>query len=209
MERAWTLVKILVTGAYDVRRSGQTRRRDLMKTDRRVTFHRSGAIEVACSATYANGGTGSCINGHCFATCDFGYAFDTKYNFCRPILQDLLNCGLIGRQCSIAHASKQACIGGICLAQVCVSGYTPSLDAKVCVLGASGRARAKRAEQTPQKTLCPAGETACPIAGSSSFHSVKARLSSTDLGALELLSAAGGCESTLSSSAPRLPMDDN
>lgn len=59
------------------------------------------------------------------------------------------------------------------------------------MLSASGKARVKKDKITKPKTLCPTGETACPIVGSSSFEGAVKQLSAVETSSM--MGGSGGC----------------
>ncbi|BGP52524.1 hypothetical protein JCM8202_000407 [Rhodotorula sphaerocarpa] len=203
-----------------------------------------GTVGNVCPANYANGGSGTCVNGVCQASsCNSGYVFDPSYGFCRPTNSDVNNCGGIGILCQISGAQSQVCSNGQCLVSVCIAGFTlvnnqcvaanyqtdvkncgsaghvcsfaPAGAAGICqagqcvttscptgynlvngacALGPSARARAKRSKVTESKTLCPAGEQACPIAGSTLFVDASAQHFKTGEELTGLMARSGGYE---------------
>ena len=87
--------------------------------------------------------------------------YKSEFELCR-------SCGSVGNVCSSSGTgvSSVSCISGSC-AVTCKTGYTASTNGKTCNAIASAKARAKK--RTTSATLCPLGDSACPIVGSSSF----------------------------------------
>lgn len=106
---------------------------------------------------------------------------------------DILNCGQLNHVCKVPFLAPVSgiatCSNGIC-GMACTSGFSFSSSSNDCVLGASGRLRAKKSKVPKSLTLCPSGESACPIAGSASFDIF---VQSTDQTA-DFSSAKGGYE---------------
>lgn len=100
--------------------------------------------------------------------------------------------------CAISNAAQQSCADGTCIVLQCTTGYKPASDRTSCTLYASGRARAKRHGQGMPRaptleTLCPAGEQACPIAGSSAYAAALSQQIETGEAIAGLLAVHGGC----------------
>lgn len=106
---------------------------------------------------------------------------------------DIFNCGRLFNVCKqpfLAPVSGFAtCTNGVC-GMSCGSGFTYNAGSNDCLLGASGRTRAKKSKTPKPVSLCPTGETACPIAGSASFDTF---VQSSDQTA-DFFSAKGGYE---------------
>ncbi|GAA5967279.1 hypothetical protein JCM11641_000500 [Rhodosporidiobolus odoratus] len=202
-----------------------------------------GAIGKICPSTYANGGAGSCVLGICTSTCNSGFLFDSIFGYCRDTRSDVNNCGRIGNVCSLLGALTHTCSNGNCAATTCSAGYvlkngqcttlnlladvnncgsignacqfSPSgatgecqsgkcvvtacpakhtLTKGVCVLGASQAARVKKSKITKPRTLCPAKETACPIAGSSTYTGAVAQHFTSGQDFSGIMAGSGGYE---------------
>lgn len=149
----------------------------------------------------------------------------TCYN---PFLTDVNNCGSYGNKCGsvgVGGVTSSTCQNGKCVvtcssanlyttsadasACVCLLGYTANSGNTKCVLSASVNAKVglKKRKEKPAPSLCPSGETACPIAGSSSFDafthsSNKVQDFLSQKGGYECLNtmtspeSCGGCAST-------------
>ncbi|KAK4054891.1 hypothetical protein OIV83_000815 [Microbotryomycetes sp. JL201] len=144
-----------------------------------------GQLGLRCPLSFSNGVGSTCTSGQCRpVSCIAGYAFDTAISACRTITNDPDNCGRVGNVCSATNGVA-GCIDGQCLAVSCFAPY--QLTNGVCVdtrPQPSNRARVKKSKKPAG--LCPAGERACPIAGSKSF--LKAR--STDFHEFRLTNTA-------------------
>ncbi|GAA5976144.1 hypothetical protein JCM10908_005397 [Rhodotorula pacifica] len=117
-----------------------------------------------------NAATQICSSGQCKVTaCASGYTLSNNACVAANYQTDPKNCGSAGNVCTFAPSGATgACQAGKCVTLTCPLGYL--LSNGKCVLGASGRARAKRDTVSKPKTLCPVGEQACPIAGSTLFE---------------------------------------
>jgi len=114
-------------------------------------------------------GYASCKNGACIYSCKDNYDYDTASGRCVATNTDVNNCGRCGRTCWAPRNGSAKCSNGQC-SYTCNTGYVQ--NGNCCVLAPSGKAgnlklKAKRTQKA--YTLCPAGESACPIAGSASF----------------------------------------
>lgn len=144
-----------------------------------------------------NAATHVCLNGQCKVTsCVSGYTLSLSSNVCiAPNYQsDPRNCGAAGKVCTFTPAGATGtCLVGTCVVQSCPFGYQ-LVDGK-CNRYASMRARAKRHTVAEPKTLCPAGEQACPIAGSTLFEGAVAQHFQSGEALTGLMAQSGGCES--------------
>lgn len=92
---------------------------------------------------------------------------------------DRLSSGAVGKKCPSIINGKAVCYGTTCAIE-CLSGY---LQNGKCPIAASQAPKKRKLNK--DVSLCPTGETACPIAGAASFsfsthHNVTA-LRTTDL----------------------------
>ncbi|POY76291.1 hypothetical protein BMF94_0486 [Rhodotorula taiwanensis] len=181
-----------------------------------------GGLNRACAVSGAS--SQRCVSGQCQATaCIFGLTLTSAFA-CVDLNTSLDNCGTLGFSCTFSPAGASgACILGSCIVTSCPTPkYT--LVNGACKLAPSGRARAKRdtwAIYHPfmrdalagnvARTLCPSGEEACPIEGSSTFDKALALYKSDPaemkaffalqggyecLDTTEALESCGGCAST-------------
>lgn len=142
-----------------------------------------------------NAATQICSRGQCKVTaCASGYTLSNNACVAANYQTDVNNCGSKGNVCSFSPAGASgACVAGQCVVQSCPRGY--NLVNGKCILGASGRARAKRHTVPRPKTLCPAGEQACPIAGSTLFEGAASQHFKSGEELTGLMASSGGCES--------------
>ncbi|BGO97110.1 Proteophosphoglycan 5 [Rhodotorula toruloides ATCC 204091] len=133
-----------------------------------------------------------CSSGKCLASaCDIGYTLVNGacvvYNF----QTDPKNCGSFGNVCTFTNGAG-TCSAGKCLFTSCNTGYI--LNNGVCVLSGSQKARAKRSKVTKPKTLCPVGEQACPILGSTSYNGAVKQHFASGEDVTGVLAGSGGYE---------------
>ncbi|GAA5863768.1 hypothetical protein JCM3774_001152 [Rhodotorula dairenensis] len=135
-----------------------------------------------------------CQNGQCKVTaCASGYTLSNNACIATNYQSDPKNCGAPGNVCTFTPAlATGACIAGKCVVQTCPFGY--QLVNGKCNRYASMRARAKRHTVTEQKTLCPAGEQACPIAGSTLFEDAVSQHFQSGEALTGLMARSGGYE---------------
>ncbi|KAG0667694.1 hypothetical protein C6P46_000231 [Rhodotorula mucilaginosa] len=141
-----------------------------------------------------NAATQICSRGQCKVTaCASGYTLSNNACVAANYQTDVNNCGSKGNVCSFSPAGASgACVAGQCVVQSCPRGY--NLVNGKCILGASGRARAKRHTVPRPKTLCPAGEQACPIAGSTLFEGAASQHFKSGEELTGLMASSGGYE---------------
>ncbi|GAA6002236.1 hypothetical protein JCM10207_003140 [Rhodosporidiobolus poonsookiae] len=168
-----------------------------------------GRIGNVCSLLGAS--SQACSSGSCIATaCQSGYTLRSGSCSVLDLMSDVNNCGAIGVACKFSPTGASGtCQQGKCVTTSCPFGYT--LTNGVCVLGASQKARAKKSKIVKPRTLCPTGETACPVAGSASFNAALAHhFSATEefsgvmagqggyecVDTKQALDSCGGCAST-------------
>ncbi|BGP46724.1 hypothetical protein JCM10450v2_002572 [Rhodotorula kratochvilovae] len=150
-----------------------------------------------------------CSSGACQATsCSSGLTLTNGACKTVDFSADINNCGSLGNVCKFSpNGAAGTCSAGKCVITSCPTGYIVSNGA--CVLSASGKARVKKSKITKPKTLCPTGESACPIVGSTSFEGAVKQLSATEfsgmmagsggyecIDTLQALDSCGGCAST-------------
>ena len=141
-----------------------------------------------------------CSSGVCLAT-SCASPMTLVVNACKlfDFASDINNCGSVGNACRFSPAGATGiCAAGQCVTTTCPTGFIFNNGA--CVLSASGKVRTKRhrivakpdvaAERT---TLCPTGETACPILGSTSFERAVKHLAADEPPAM--MRGNGGCAS--------------
>ncbi|GAA5892852.1 hypothetical protein JCM5296_006023 [Sporobolomyces johnsonii] len=168
-----------------------------------------GAVGNVCNVAGALMST--CTSGVCAASaCLSGYVLSNGACSVVNLLTDVNNCGFLGNACSFyPSGATGTCWAGLCIVTACPSQYT--LFAGFCLkTGASQRARVKKSK-IAQRTLCPVGESACPIAGSASYAGAVAHhFSSADevsgamagkggyecIDTTQALDSCGGCAST-------------
>jgi len=143
-----------------------------------------GALNKQCP-TVANG-QAVCTSSSCSIQCNTGYDYDRVQNKCISITGDLNNCGFVGNRCFAPTNGLAQCQNSLCKF-TCNTGYVAS--GASCVLSGSAKARTKKRSK-PVVGLCPAGETACPIAGSNSFRAFNTSSNKR----LDFAGAAGGFE---------------
>lgn len=151
-----------------------------------------GACGAKCNI--ANAATQICSNSRCVVTaCAPGYTLSNNACVAANYQTDVQNCGSAGHACVFLPAGAcGTCQSGVCVTTSCPFGY--QLNKGACVLGASGRARQKRDKVSTPKTLCPAGEQACPIAGSTLFVDASAQHFQSGEELTGLMARSGGCE---------------
>ncbi|KAK9895504.1 hypothetical protein P389DRAFT_173105 [Cystobasidium minutum MCA 4210] len=102
----------------------------------------------------------------------------------QDLLNDKLNCGKLNHVCH-ENDGVASCVAGFCKL-VCDIGFVNKNG--ICV-----QTKASRKERLHMPlTLCPTGETACPIIGSRSFEEYNKHAYSHEVA--EMLSAKGGYE---------------
>ncbi|GAA5821272.1 hypothetical protein JCM11251_004545 [Rhodosporidiobolus azoricus] len=140
--------------------------------DVRTDRNNCGRVGNVCNLLGAS--ANACNNGACIATaCQSGYTLANGACTVMNLLTDVNNCGAVGNACQFSPTGATgACQNGKCVVTSCPLRYT--LVNGVCVLSASQAARAKKSKIVEPRTLCPAHETACPIAGSASFAEASA-----------------------------------
>ncbi|GAA5988908.1 hypothetical protein JCM10908_006224 [Rhodotorula pacifica] len=153
-----------------------------------------GAVFRRCAIPQATSQV--CTNGACVAVaCVSGYKPTSDGSACAVIdtQTDSDFCGSSKKQCTFTPAgAKGKCVAGVCTYTNCPKGY--SIVANACVLNPSSRARHKRSITAEEAlSLCPAGEQACPIAGSTTFDQAVALLQS-GVELTTFLNASGGYE---------------
>ena len=94
-----------------------------------------------------------------------GYDYDSGNDACVATSSDPVNCGRCGNTCYAPQNGVASCTSGVC-SWTCTAPYVTSGTS--CVLQGSAKARAKKRTHAIF-SLCPVGETACPIAGAASF----------------------------------------
>lgn len=138
-------------------------------THRWLFFFFSGSCYNNCAANIPNSAATSCVNSACIVTsCQTGY--NLVNNQCAPInvVNDVNNCGKTGNVCSfLPLGATGQCSAGQCVYNTCPSGWR--IQANTCVRLTASQ-KAKRSKVTKPASLCPTGETACPILGSSSYE---------------------------------------
>ncbi|GAA5985692.1 hypothetical protein JCM10908_007074 [Rhodotorula pacifica] len=155
-----------------------------------------GALSHCCAIP--NASTQICQSGTCIATaCAGNYKPSADGTSCDPIdfTSDPQNCGTKGNVCTFLPAGATGtCVAKVCTYTSCPTGY--SIVKNACILKASGRARVKRHAEVAEKkkSLCPAGEQACPIAGSTSFANALAQHRSSGNELTGFLAESGGYE---------------
>lgn len=175
-----------------------------------------------CTALF--GQAGQCQWGICIPNCSiFGslWDWDENDNKCRDCSNDHNNCGACGQQCKFEPAGATGtCSNGKCIYTNCPAPYVLQNNQCVCPspyelcdgqckLPPSQKAHSwKKSKMAVQKrTLCPAGETACPISTFGSLSpSLVQQFDSADAvapaGGYECIDTAttldscGGCAST-------------
>lgn len=160
-----------------------------------------GSIGSKCAV--AGAVTQVCSSGVCLAT-SCASPMTLVANACKlfDFASDINDCGSVGNACRFSPAGATGiCAAGQCVTTTCPTGFIFNNGA--CLLSASGKVRTKRhrvvakpdvaAERT---TLCPAGETACPILGSTSFERAVKHLAADETPAM--MRGKGGCASPLS-----------
>ncbi|BGP14589.1 hypothetical protein JCM10213_001937 [Rhodosporidiobolus nylandii] len=176
--------------------------------DVRSDIANCGAVGTVCSLAGASSQT--CSSGVCKATsCSAGFTLSNGACSALNLLTDVNNCGTLGNVCRFSpNGASGVCSNGVCTVTSCPTKYT--LTSGVCVLQASQAARAKRSKIKEPRTLCPAHETACPIAGSASYAGAVSQHLTTveefELSGLkggfecvdtqQALESCGGCAST-------------
>lgn len=165
---------------------------------RSITDDSSNCGGVGSKCSIPNATQVACQSSVCVAkTCASGYVPNAAATACVAIdiSTDPLNCGSLGHACLfLPLGATGTCVAKTCLYKTCPTGY--SLVNNACVLKASGRARAKRnavVAAAPPKTLCPDGEQACPIAGSTSFEAALAQHLASGNELTGFLAEVGGC----------------
>ncbi|GAA5836066.1 hypothetical protein JCM9279_002183 [Rhodotorula babjevae] len=166
-----------------------------------------GSIGNKCAVPGASSQT--CSSGVCLATsCSSGMSLVGGSCKSFDFTSDPNNCGALNNVCKFSPSGATGtCSRSKCVITGCPTGYI--LNAGGCVLSASGKARVKKDKITKPKTLCPTGETACPIVGSSSFEGAVKQLSAVETSSMmggsggyecidttEALDSCGGCAST-------------
>lgn len=135
--------------------------------DVRYDTNNCGRCGNECSIEGASATT--CDDGSCKATaCEDGY--ELVSSTCKKIdlTCDPQHCGAWGNKCEFTPLGATGeCRDSGCVYTSCPDGYY--LSDNSCKTTPSQRARAKRAEPAEVHTLCPSGETACPIIGSAMF----------------------------------------
>ncbi|GAA5879869.1 hypothetical protein JCM8547_006221 [Rhodosporidiobolus lusitaniae] len=144
-----------------------------------------------CTLTGAKATT--CNKGNCLATaCNDGYTLSNGVCNKADYTSDVNNCGAKGKVCQfLPSGASGVCKNSVCQLTSCPTAYV--LKDGVCVKStASQRARlAKKDTKITAKSLCPGSETACPIAGSSTFDAALEHHFSNEQG---LFGAPGGYE---------------
>lgn len=149
------------------------------------TVNACGASQTKCTTTDPNA-TPTCIAGTCGTQCNTGYGYDPTQKKCISTTGDNNNCGSVGNVCLSPLNGSVQCSNSQCKI-TCNTGYLA--NALSCILQGSAKARTKK--RSPAVLgLCPLGETACPISGSSSFRAFS--MSSNQQ--LDFAKAAGGFE---------------
>ena len=161
-----------------------------------------GSIGNKCAIPGASAQT--CSSGVCLATA-CSSPMTLVSGSCKTVdfSSDVNNCGSLGNVCKFSPSGATGiCSQSKCVITGCPTGYI--LNNGGCILSASGKARVKKDKITKPKTLCPTGETACPIVGSSSFEGAVKQLSAVETSGM--LGGSGGCASCLF--LPRLTISD-
>ncbi|GJN87411.1 hypothetical protein Rhopal_000360-T1 [Rhodotorula paludigena] len=168
-----------------------------------------GAIGYKCAVSGAL--SQRCSGGMCMASsCSAGLTLLDGTCKTLNLQSDVNNCGSVGNVCNFSpNGAGGTCSAGRCVTMTCPTGY--ALRNGACALSASQGARAKRSKITKPKTLCPTGEQACPIVGSTSFEgAVKQHFSTAEeftgimagsggyecIDTQQALDSCGGCAST-------------
>ncbi|KAI5481557.1 tenascin XB [Pseudohyphozyma bogoriensis] len=172
-----------------------------------------GSCGNKCQAGNPVGSTAAtCASGTCLATaCASGYELVSGACQAIDLTCNVNNCGKLGNQCSFSPSGATgACVKSTCVITSCPSGYTLSSTTNACIQNTAS-AHAKRSKVEEKRTLCPAGETACPILGSASYAlAVSHHFSSLNefsgvmagaggyecLDTTQSLESCGGCAST-------------
>ncbi|GAA5855515.1 hypothetical protein JCM8547_007866 [Rhodosporidiobolus lusitaniae] len=175
--------------------------------DVRSDIANCGAVGNVCNLLGAS--SHACSSGSCIATaCASGYTLKNGACSTLNLLTDVNNCGTVGNICRFSPTGATGeCQAGKCVVTTCPTKYT--LVSGVCVLQASQAARAKKSKIVAPRTLCPANEVACPIAGSSTYAGAVAQHFATGeqlvtagtsgfecLDVMNSLDSCGGCAST-------------
>ncbi|GAA6038883.1 hypothetical protein JCM8097_000551 [Rhodosporidiobolus ruineniae] len=160
--------------------------------DVRSDVSNCGAVGKVCALTGAS--SQACSSGTCVATaCSSGYTLKSGVCSTLNLLSDVNNCGAVGNACQFSPSGASgACQNGKCVVTACPTKYT--LINGVCYLSASQRARVKKDKIKAARTLCPSHETACPIAGSSSFGAASAHHFTATEEFSGIMAGAGGYE---------------
>ncbi|KDE03141.1 hypothetical protein MVLG_06337 [Microbotryum lychnidis-dioicae p1A1 Lamole] len=80
-----------------------------------------GSVGYKCPAV-KNSATTICSAGKCSSTCTSGFSWDSTASYCRPVSNDIFNCGAVGKVCTIPNGTP-TCSDGVCSLLSCNLGY--------------------------------------------------------------------------------------